>query len=79
MDYSQILASQMVDKGAWTGNEDAFYDRLSLDGLAKMRGVFKMLKRSAQACYIRVTAVSVEKGKSHLNFAPRMKTKRYER
>ena len=46
MDYSQILASQMVDKGAWTGNEDAFYDGLSLDGFAKMRGAFKVLKET---------------------------------
>ncbi len=46
MDLSQILASQSVGKNAWIGNEDAFYDRHSLEGLAKFRSTLGTLKRS---------------------------------
>ena len=46
MDYSQILASQLVSKEAWIDNEDAFYDRFSLDGIAKLRGVYARLRKA---------------------------------
>jgi len=46
MDYSLILASQMVKTNAWADNEDAFYDSLSLEGFAKLRGAVRKLKKS---------------------------------
>lgn len=46
MDYSQILASQMVKTNAWVDSEDAFYDSLGLEGFAKLRGTLRKLKKS---------------------------------
>ena len=46
MDYSQILASQLVNKDSWIENEDAFYDMLSLDGLAKLKSTVRRVGAS---------------------------------
>jgi len=46
MDYSQILASQLIRKDTWIDNEDEFYSTFSLDGFVKLRGAFRKLNTS---------------------------------
>jgi hypothetical protein len=44
MDYSQILASQLIRQDTRIDDEEAFYEMLSLDGFAKLRGAFQKVK-----------------------------------
>jgi hypothetical protein len=47
MDYSHILASQLINRDTSRDSEDAFYNALSLDGFARLRGTFQKLKTFA--------------------------------
>jgi len=46
MDYSQVIASQMINKDPRTESEDAFYDRLGFEGYAKLQGFFTRLNKA---------------------------------
>ena len=65
MDYSQILASQMMRNETWTQNENEFYGSMSFKGFAKMRALHRRLKailRRALVLGRRDTQILLEAG-----------------
>ncbi len=44
MDYSQVLASQLMRQNTWVDDEEAFYSELSLERFARLRGAFQKMK-----------------------------------
>lgn len=45
MDFSQVLASQMINKDTWIENDEDFYNKLSHLGFASLRSAHRKLKK----------------------------------